>query len=196
MVQNRTLELLQGQARLETELVGECTPPVAIDIERFGLTANLVEGEHELAAQPLAQRVRANERLELGNHGASAAQREIGVDPLLGCLHSELLQACDLPASELLVGEVGQRRAAPQPERLGQHGLRGFGLTSNEQRPTLTKEPFERARVELVMAKLERVPATVRGQSPAAKGLTELRHVDVDAVRRAGRWPLAPQRVD
>ena len=42
-----------------------------------------VEGEHLLTPQPLAERMASDERLELARELGVAAEREIGVDPLL-----------------------------------------------------------------------------------------------------------------
>ena len=47
--------------RLEPELLVEQAPPRAIDVERVSLAAAAIEGQHQLTAQPLAQRVPAHE---------------------------------------------------------------------------------------------------------------------------------------
>ena len=47
------LELLQGGPGLEPELLGQQPPPVLVGLERLGLSAGLVEGEHQLPARTL-----------------------------------------------------------------------------------------------------------------------------------------------
>ena len=48
------LELLQGRAGLEPELIGERPPGVSVDLECFRLPPGPVEREHQLAAQAFA----------------------------------------------------------------------------------------------------------------------------------------------
>ncbi len=51
-------------------------------MQRLGLAVGAVEGEHELAPEPLAQRVPSDERLQLADELSVAAEREVGLDPL------------------------------------------------------------------------------------------------------------------
>ena len=51
-----------------------------VGVERLGLASRAVEREHQLAAQPLAQRVLGDQRLELADQLSVAAERELGVD--------------------------------------------------------------------------------------------------------------------
>jgi hypothetical protein len=46
------------------------------------LPARAIEREHQLRAKTLAQRMLANESLELGDELRMAAEREVGLDPL------------------------------------------------------------------------------------------------------------------
>ena len=47
MTKDRLLELLQGWARLDAELVDEQPPRLAIDLERLDLATRAVERLHE-----------------------------------------------------------------------------------------------------------------------------------------------------
>ncbi len=81
-----------------------------------------------------------DERLELGHEVAAAAALELGVDQILPRRQAQLLQPPRLADADLVVGEVGERRAAPECERRGQLGralLRRGGLTC------LLDEPLE-----------------------------------------------------
>ena len=69
-----------------------------VDLERVGLAARAVEREHQLAAQPLAQRVLVDERFELADELRVAAERELGLGALLDerepQLASRAISAC------------------------------------------------------------------------------------------------------
>jgi hypothetical protein len=65
-----------------------------------------------------------DERLELGDDLVATSEREVGLDPLLDGGQAELLEAGDLLLSERVEGELGERRAAPEPERLSQPARR------------------------------------------------------------------------
>ena len=93
---------------------------VAVDGERVGLAAAQVERLHQQRARPLPPRVRGDERLQLGDQVGARAGGEVGLDPLLERGDPELLEPERLGAGERLVGEVAERRAADEPERLAQ----------------------------------------------------------------------------
>ena len=65
LAQDRPFELLQRGAGVDAELVEQRGPAVPVGLQRFGLAAGPVEGEHQLAAQPLPERVLRQERLQL-----------------------------------------------------------------------------------------------------------------------------------
>ena len=55
MAKDRLLELLQGRAWFDAELVDEQLPRLAIDLERLHLAVRAVERLHEYCPQPLAE---------------------------------------------------------------------------------------------------------------------------------------------
>ena len=65
--EDRPLEALEQRARLETELLEEHGPPVAVVLERLGLPPGAVERDHQLRAEPVAERVLARNGLELAD---------------------------------------------------------------------------------------------------------------------------------
>ena len=83
LAQDRRVQRLQRGARLDAELVDAAPPRVLVGAQRLGLAARAVEGEHELAAQALAQGVRGDERLELADELGVAAELELGVVEVL-----------------------------------------------------------------------------------------------------------------
>ena len=127
LAKDRLLELVQRRARLDAELVDEQPARLAIDLERLGLSTGAVERSHERRAQPLAQRMLADEHLELGDELGVAAEREVGFDAPLERAQAELFEAADLGLRERLVGEVGERRPAPEAERVAEPLRRELG---------------------------------------------------------------------
>ena len=129
MREDRLLELLLLLARLQPELFVEQPPKRLEALERVGLPPRPVQGEHQLAVQPLAVRVLGDERLELGDELIVPAEREVGLDALLERDEPQLLQARDLSGGEILVNEIGQRRPAPERQSLAElfGGDRRFG---------------------------------------------------------------------
>jgi hypothetical protein len=89
-----------------------------IGLERLGLASGAVEGEHQLPEQSLSQRVFPHERFELAHEVGVAPPGEVALDPLLETGEAKLLQTLDLCLGEALIGELGQRRPAPERERL------------------------------------------------------------------------------
>ena len=114
--QDRALELLQTPARLEAELLCEHPARLLIRLERLRLAARAIEGEHELSAQTLPQRMLADKGLELGDELGVAAEGEVGLDPLLEGSQVQLLEASDLALREGLGREVRKGRSAPECE--------------------------------------------------------------------------------
>ena len=89
-----------------------------VGVERSCLAAGAVEREHLLHAEPLAVRVLGDQALELGDSAAwrpsasSASMRSSSA-----CRRSSSSRAASA-CGERLVGEVGERRPAPERERL------------------------------------------------------------------------------
>ena len=111
--EDRPLELLQLDPRLEPELVGQERPRPPIDVETLRLTARPVEGEHELRAEALAVRVLGDQGLELGDERELTAERELGVDPLLDRRQPQLLEP--LRPRHARTARTRDRRAAARP---------------------------------------------------------------------------------
>src|SRR5205814_7358323 len=113
-------EPLQSRRRLEPEILVERLPRSPVRFERVRLPARAIERQHQLRAERLAQRMLGDEVLQLADELAVAAERELRLVSLLECRKPDLLEALDRGAGERLVGEVGERRAAPEAERLPQ----------------------------------------------------------------------------
>ena len=118
MVEDLPLEALEALARLEPELFRERAAALLVRPQGLGLPAGAVEGEHELPARPLAQRLLRDERLQLRDELVVSPQLEVGLDALLLGREPQLLEAGDLGLREVLVPELGERRAAPERQSL------------------------------------------------------------------------------
>src|SRR4029077_7873774 len=98
-------------------LAHEVLTRLAIRGQRVGLPPSAVEREHELTAQPLAQRVLRDESLCLRDERRGPAEREVGVDAVLERSESQLLEPLDVDAGERLEREGGERVVAPTRRR-------------------------------------------------------------------------------
>ena len=192
LLEDRLLEPPQRLAGLEPELVGQLLTGGAVDVQRLGLAARAVERQHELAAQTLAQRVRRDQRLQLADQVGMPAAGQLGVDALLERRQPQLLEPQDLRLRERLVGEVGERRAPPQGQRLAQ--LRGG--SSGLGPPRLGAQALEHRDVQLVRFDVQHVAGRARGQPLGAELAPVAHDVALDALGRGGRRRLAPQLAD
>lgn len=158
LAKDRLLELLQGRAGLDAQLVDEQTARVPIDLERLGLSTGTVERSHQRRAKPLTQRVRVNEHFELRDEPGVSAQREVGVDAPLEGVHPELFEAEDLGLRERRVRQVCKRRSSPQAERVAEQSRcqLGRGLLR------LLYQPLEAEQVEFVWAHTDHVAGVLR----------------------------------
>ena len=78
LAEHRGLQVAQLGAGLETELAVEHVAHLAERVQGVGLAAGPGQRHRPQPPQPLAQRVRRGQRLELGGDGAVVAERERG----------------------------------------------------------------------------------------------------------------------
>ena len=119
--QDLVLKLLQPPARLDPELVDEPASRVLVGLQRLGLAPSGVERVHQLLHEAFPQRVDGDQRFQLDDHVPVAAELHVGGDPLLQGDEPELLEPPRLALRELLGRELGERRPAPERERLAEH---------------------------------------------------------------------------
>ncbi len=111
-----------------------------------------IEGDHQLAAEPLAQRVVGDERLELACERAVSAEAELRLHQLLECDDPQFGKPRDLALGERLVADVGERRAAPEAEGLAQRRRGGRRVAGAEQLAPPAEQLLEAPGVDLVLA--------------------------------------------
>src|SRR6266540_5310018 len=127
------VQLAEGAAWLDAELVHEGSSRLLVGVERFALTPTAVQREHELTAQPLAQRLLRDQGLELTDEVGVPAEREVGFDSLFEGDDPALLEPGDLGLREGLEGEIGERWPAPQRKRLAQEIGRLLRVAAGER---------------------------------------------------------------
>ena len=198
MGQDGPLELLQGRARLEAKVVSQSAPSLAIDLQRLGLTASAVKGEHQLAAQALAERMLSDELVELLEDVVLAPHGEVGLDSLFQRGEVEVLEARDLLLRERVVGEVDERRAAPQAKARGAFSGVVGSPAANASLPSSSR-CRNRSTSRCPGSTIEHVAVAVGYEDPVARdceGLAKPRDVRLDDLRGARRLLLRPQAVD
>ena len=80
-----------------------------IGLQRVGLAAAAIEGEHELPGEALARRVLGDQVLQLADQLGLAARGEIGLDARLQRGQALLLEPRDLRLREGLERQLGER---------------------------------------------------------------------------------------
>jgi hypothetical protein len=188
----------QRGRRVHAERGGERLAGVLEHAERVGLTARRVQRAHELAAQPLPQRMLGGQLLDLGNELGATAECQVGVDPVLGRGQPQLGEPGDRARGERRVGHVGQGRSAPQPQRIteqvGRGGLVSGGTAAPGQPgPRRGGEPLERPRVDLLGREGQPVPRRAVRDEVLAGRAPQPGHERLNGVRRIGRAVDRPQ---
>ena len=142
--------------------------------------------------QSLLQRMLSHVRLHLGDELGVGAQLEVGRDPLLERGQPNALEPLNLLLEERLELEIGERRPAPEPERLAQQvrALGGLG------RARASKQLLEAAEIELRRVDLEHIAVHARLQQSWAEQLPELRDRVLQGRRGRPRWVVAPEPID
>ena len=176
----------QLRPRLGADRLHQRGPGLTVGGERFGLPATAVQRQHPLSVQPLAQRLGGNKRLELCEHLAVSALRQVVLDRKLDRGQPQLLEPADLRARERLPRHVIQRRAAPQRQRLARRRPRD--------------EPLKALRIDGARTKPQLIAASARDDLRAiparGKRLAQLGHIDLHDLGRRRRRLLAPEPVD
>ena len=192
LTEDRLLELAQLCPRLEPQLLVERAPSVAIGLERVSLPASAVEGEHELCARALVEGMLGDRRLQLGDELGVVAQLELGVDEIRLGGRAQLLQPRHLEPGEGLVSEVGERRAAPEPDGLAQLRRTDVRVLS----PSVGDEPLEATEVRLLGRCFEHVAGLAGDDHVRAERLAELRDVVLKRVLGRRRRLSGPELLD
>ena len=168
--EDRPLELLQLDARLEAELVAQALSRPPVDLESLRLPSAAVEREHQLRGKALPERMLGGERLELRDERQLATERELCIDPLLDRRQTKLLEALDLDARERLELEIGERPPLPQALGRTQRVRRGGEIAGRARLTSLCDEPLEALEVELAGLDAQQVAGRAGDQARLVAG--------------------------
>ena len=177
------LELAQLGPRLDPELVHERGPQLAECAQRVGLAPGTVERQEPLMPEPLAQRVVRGQRLELRDRLLVSAAGQQRIHLRLERAEAFLLQPRLLRAGELHAVDVGQRRPAPQRQRLVEDPNGSFRIPASQRVTSIGGELLESQSVELAGRDAQYIPGRASLQAVSlpnrAKGLAQLREPDL-----------------
>ena len=193
---DRPLQLLERRTRLDPELVDEGSARILVRVQGLRLPARPVQRRHQIPPQTFAERVLGDECLELADQLVVAPEREVGVDPELDRCQPDLLEPGDRRLGEALVGEVRERRAPPQRQRVAQPLRRVGRQAAGEQAPPLVHQPLESVEIELVGLDPDDVAGRSGRQHVLRKRLAKSRDVDPQRGGGALGRVLAPELVD
>ena len=148
--QDRPLELLERRAQVDPELVDEGPARVLVGLQGLRLPARPVQRRHQIPPQAFAERVLGDECLELADQLIVAPEREVGVDPKLDRCQPDLVEPGDGRLGEALVGEVSERPAPPERQRVAEPLRRVGCQAASEQAPSLVHQPLEAVEIERI----------------------------------------------
>ncbi len=124
-------------------------------------------------------------------------ERDVGVDAALERDEAPFLEPRALGPGPRLVGELVQRRPAPEGERLAQCRRRALGLAGGEFPLAVVEEELEAGRVERVVLQLELVRMPAGAQHVARGQLTpKLRDEVLHDLGGGRRGVAVPQLLD
>jgi hypothetical protein len=189
LMQNGLVHRAKLRSGLDADLVRERLACLAVGLERLGLAPAAVERKHQLAAQPLTERVTRDECFELPDEVRVAAEREPRVEPHLEGGDGQLVEPRSLEPGKLLLVEVCERRTVPERQRLGDqlNALRRIRVSG------FAEQPLESVRIDVFRFDRQPVAGRLCEKNVAAKRLAQR----VDGVlERAGSGrgcALAPE---
>ena len=192
MREDLSLELLQGGARLDPQLVDKCPSAVGVNGERVCLATRPVQGEHQLAAKPLAERLGRDDALKLGQQLAVVAKLELCLEPLLKRHVTEGLEAGQFGSSDAGVAQLGQRRSPPQRKRVAQQLRRLIRW----HRSCLRKQRLEPIDVQLPRLDSQQIARRTRLQPALTEHPSQPGDESLHQLGRGCGWPLTPKRLD
>ena len=189
---DRGLESAKLRPGIDPQLVGQQRPRPLVSAKGFTLPAGAVEGEHQLAPSPFAQRRLGHRGLELADDLRGAARREQRVGPILHqrgmALDPPRLLRCSPPA----IGQFGD--TAPEGERLLEAGHRLAGVAGGRGIASQSGGRFVTRGIDLALGEGPTRP--LRQNEAVAQGATQRGDVGLQGLGGGARRILAPEQLD
>jgi hypothetical protein len=189
------MEVVQFASGLDPQLLDQHLAGVAVGLQRVGLAAAAIQGEHQLGVKALPPGMPTREVLELGNQLGVPPGGEVGLDAHLQGGHMLLLQTRDLGRRERQRSKLRERRATPQVQRLTQHGGGPFDASSRERLAACRDQALEALGVKLAGTHPQPIARRRRHKHVGVtERLAQPRHMDLNRLYRALRRVLTPHR--
>jgi len=189
------VQLAQLVPGLGADLLDQPGADPVIGTECFRLPPAAVQREHELAVEPLVQRVLGDQGLEGRDQFAVAAQPQVRLDPPLLGLNVQVLEPWALFAVQRLDRDVGERLPAPERQCLAKQCPRLRPGRRADRRPSFPAQPRELQQVHLVLAGLDLVAGKLGdqpGRGPGAEDPAQPHDVCPQRRRRLTRRLAVP----
>ena len=149
LTKDPVVELAQLGAGLDAELIRQHRAQLPVGAQRIRLATAPIEREQAVVPEPLAQRMRGGQRLELRDRLVVAAARELRLDPRFERAQPPLLEPRPFDAGELAIAEVGQRWPPPHSQRLIEQLHRADGVAAGDRLTSRGHQLFKPQNVEL-----------------------------------------------
>ena len=199
MEKNPLVEPLQGRRRSEAELVREQAVELLIDAQRIRMPAAAVQRDHLQLARALAERIRADRRLDKRQGLPVPAQCQLRDGELLDRVQPKILQPADGVPGELLEGKVRQRLTPPELQRLPEQRSSPLRIVRSVA-ASLRDEALEQQRVYRIGVGLDQVARCAGDDRPLSpdrlERLSKPGHIDLDRVRRGTGRVVGPDQLD
>ena len=144
--------------RVGAQLVGQRAAGVFERGQRVGRPSRGGERADELRARTFPQRLRGDGLPQLGEDVLGPPERQPGLDVIVRRVGPQLLEPGGLGGGERRVGQVGERRPAPQRHRIAENGRRPRVLAVLQQRTAFARKGFEGGCVHFVRFDDQPVP--------------------------------------
>ena len=129
LVEDLAVEGLDLGAGLQAELLDERSSGRLVNVEGLRLPAGAVEGQHQLTAETLTQRVLSDELLKLRYQLRMMSKRNVRNYALLDTHEAQLLEALSLTRDSTTVRQIAECRATPECKPISKRIFRCSGLS-------------------------------------------------------------------
>ena len=192
VVEDLLLQLAQGRAGVDPQLLDQLTPEVGIGPQGVGLTAGSVEAEHQQAPQRLPERVLPGQLGGLGDHEVVAADLQGGDQAILGRGQAQALEPSPLPHREVAVDAVEGSALIG----LEHHAQAVDPISGGDGGPGHPQLPLETMDVDRLDRELQGVAEVVSDDAVGSQLSAQPPDVLLHALGRAPGRRLAPEAVD